>query len=121
MKFYKHHNDWECYKLGLYKKGPTRPEKVAFALNLLSTPSAFGVACDVSLATMKNSALHHITAMSNPKSWVGQAACFFMGGCTELETRAAWARIPIKKQKDANRVAQLAINRFFPKSQLTLF
>jgi len=121
LNLYQHHNNWECWKLGLYAKMPLRLQKVSAARKLLSTPESFMVACCSALFTMKKSSFHHLSSMSNPNSWIGQSACFIMFGCTEAETRLAWSSLNRKQQKAANSTAFRSVGIFLPNPQLKLF
>lgn len=80
--------------------------KVQQAAKLLSTPFDCREAMIQALNNYPISARQHLTKPIGKRPWIGQAACNFVLGATEEETRIAWNfYMTPEAQNSANSIA----------------
>jgi hypothetical protein len=118
-RIYKEHTEWECYKNGMYSPSNYNEECIiGKCIELLSNCEWFFNTSLVVLNKWKISSDVNLSNTSqNRKSWIGQSACSFMFGATELTTRKAWSRLDKDTQDKANLIADKIIKVYESKNR----
>jgi hypothetical protein len=112
----------EEFHAGMWRivRGVQRQDYIAAAADLLKSPPEFRdaafrvidewpISCEANL----------ITDSLNRIAWLGQAACCITLGSPEESTRVAWHMLAQDEQKEANRVADEAIQTFLKRRRAT--
>lgn len=108
------YTSWEDWKAGMYdcvsadKKSVMRQA----AVRLLADANRLEDAMQSVVDLWSVSCIVHLTQSPNNRSWLGQAACCFVAGCTEECTRQAWGDLTQSQQELANSIADTVINRY---------
>lgn len=112
-RFFIHHEKWECWKSGLYKKRKSVEEKVFKCRDILQDVNK----CDkfFSLVTKEwpNSSKVHLSNRSiNRQAWIGHASFCISHGANEDEGILGWHLITKEEQQRANAIADYYITLF---------
>ena len=101
---------WECFKAGMYLIGK-RPEAIDSAASILGVYERCLEAMVAVVNDWRISSEHHLTKeWTNRNAWLGQAACCYMAGVNEEETREAWCQVLSEQQRIvANAIADMVI------------
>jgi len=111
-RIFHHHDFWEDYKNGLFKKRKTIQDNVQKSFDILSdtqkTDHWFS-----RLSEWKYSSELNLSNKSiNRQAWIGQAACCMAHGSNEDETKIAWYKLTPEEQSRANAIADYYIVKF---------
>lgn len=116
-QIYAPYTDWEDFKNGMYNEENSLEmvdlskllleDNCLFYSTLLTLLEKWPIASNVNL-TNKN---------SNRKAWLGHAACSFLHGVPERQTRIAWGEMTIEKKIQANLVAEKVIRIYEEKNR----
>ena len=114
-RIYHHYLKWEDYKNGMYETSTpdNEDELILLGISLLTHSDVFYNICIKILKEWKYSADVNLSnPSSNRKAWLGQAACNYAHGITELTTRKCWAELTESERIEANRVAKIIIDKY---------
>lgn len=103
---YYHYTAWEDFQSGMYnevKEG--REERIQKALELLRSESLCREYMSRVTSEWRIACEQTFTNRHNPKSFLGQCACFLYGGVRDNETRIAWGLLTEEERYRANAVA----------------
>lgn len=110
-RVFRHHDQWEDHKAGMYAvryDDPAAGAELARVLlaDVFALEAAMSAVCrEWPVATEVN--LTHVT--SNRQAWLGQAACCFACGVPDDVTKQGWHRLSGMQQAAANAVADQVI------------
>ena len=118
-RIYRKHTEWECYKNGMYSQPSINEDEIIkISIELLSNDVWF---FNTSLQVMNKWKVSTDVNLSNTshnrQSWIGQSACCFLFGATEITTRKTWALLDKETQYKANLVADKIINIYERKNR----
>lgn len=97
---------WEDFQSGMYNEDKDgREERIEKAIELLTDP----VLCETYMTRVinewPNACEQTFTNRHNPKSFLGQCACFLYAGVRDNETRYAWGMLTNDQRYMANEIA----------------
>lgn len=99
---------WEGWRAGMYALSDTPYEHAADAGRLLADPYALLEAMQKACELWPLETEHWLTRPgAKSRSWLGAAACMVTAGVPALCTRAAWWKLSIAQQAEANLAADL--------------
>ncbi len=112
--FHTYHK-WECHKAGFYattKDGMTKEECEIAMRDLLADSLRFRKALKGVITEWKHSCEHYLTNVAmNRIAWLGQAAtCYALGIPSTF--RGGFSLLTKEQQKEADRVALVALNKW---------
>lgn len=117
-RIFHHHDFWEDYKNGLFKKRKTVQDNVTKSFLLLSdtheTNKWFSKLSEWRYSTELNLSNKSI----NRQAWIGQAACCMAHGSNEDETKIAWYMLTDEQRSRANTIADYYILKFETENNL---
>lgn len=103
---------WEDYISGVWRN-VSREEEIEFlekCVKFTGNHALYGMAMVRVIYEWPITCEHHMSNLGmNRKAWVGHAACQLEFNCPEYITRMAWGRLTKQQQIDANNVADLTI------------
>lgn len=103
--------EWEDWQAGMYRRRQADPEKVRMSALLLSDPNQFLEVAHEMIRSWPVAAYHNLVEVgSHRRSWTGQASCCYAHGATGGDTVAAWGGLSNVTQREANRIADLAVD-----------
>ena len=109
---------WEDYKAGLYnlttEYNEVETEELAnMAKELLCNSEAFLMVALKVISEWKHAAKVNLSNPSrNRQAWIGQASCCYVLKIPEYITKFGWRSMTMEQQAEANRVADVAINKW---------
>lgn len=112
-RIYHHYEKWEDWRDGLYAQSlDTADEMVTLrAARLLSDPLLLRIAMNRAVEKWPHSAEQNMSNRNrNRQAWLGQAACCLVCGTPEHLTKAAWHRLSLAEQTEANCIADTIIS-----------
>jgi predicted phosphoadenosine phosphosulfate sulfurtransferase len=111
-QIFHHYKEWEDFKSGMWRVVDDGEFDTLFkkCVEFMGCHDLYGLAMIRVINEWPKACEHNLTNMSvNRKAWVGQAACQLQINCPEYITRSAWGLLTEYQQKEANRVADIAI------------
>ncbi len=110
QKYYTHYLNWEDWQNGMYRDIENKQYYIHKAIECLRNPyeAMLKVTKEWRYSSKEN--LSDLT--SNRKSWLGQAACCYQFKVPEHITREAWGLLTKEERINANRIAQIVINKW---------
>lgn len=110
QKYYTHYLNWEDWQNGMYRDIENKQYYINKAIECLRNPyeAMLKVTKEWRYSSKEN--LSDLT--SNRKSWLGQAACCYQFKVPEHITREAWGLLTKEERINANRIAQIVINKW---------
>jgi hypothetical protein len=103
---------WEDYQNGMFKNG-MRESKILESIKMLTDKDILYDAMTYVSRNWKFAAEVNLTNRGgNRQAWLGQAACNYLTGATEYETRRAWGIIVEPERIEANSVADRVIEEW---------
>lgn len=110
-RIYKKHTEWECYNNGMYSTPSCDDlELINNSIEMFKSDEWF---YNTSLKVMNEWKVSTDVNLSNTshnrQSWIGQSACCFLFGATEITSRKTWALLDTETQRKANLVADKII------------
>lgn len=102
------YTDWEGWQAGMYALSDTPIEHVAASTRLLGDPYALLEAMLKATELWPRETENWLTRPgAKSRSWLGAAACMVTVGAPALCTRAAWWKLSVAQQTEANVAADL--------------
>lgn len=114
-RIFHHHDKWEDYKNGMWKKLPREKELELLpkVIEFTGNHEKYGSAMIEVIQHWKFACEHNLTDLNvNRRAWIGHAACCYKYGWPESLVREAWNQLSIKQQSLANRMADEAIKEW---------
>lgn len=107
--------EWEDWKIGMWNKlaKDKEPEMLIKAINFTGNHIKYGEAMAKVIISWPRTMLNSLSNVSiNRKAFLGHCACTYEFGCPEYITRMAWRELNNNQRYEADKVAQLNINKW---------
>jgi len=118
-----HYEQLEEFKCGMWRivRGEEREVFLRKAANLMRDSRKFQAAMERAVREWQNSCLHNLTAeSSNRLAWLGHAGCLLATGSPEENTRIGWHTLNADEQNEANRTAQVVLDKWIKSNRQKL-
>ena len=119
-RIYHHYESWECFKNGMYNldKKENELDLIEKSSELLKNENEF---LKVSLTVLDkwiiSSDVNLSNTSQNRQAWIGQSACNYQFGISEVLTRIAWSKLTENEMYKANLIADKIIKIYEAKNK----